>query len=87
MTGAALLTAALAAAAGHGAGLVHFRSLRRVAEMMVAGRGAAAALQVARLAALGLFLALCALAGPAALLAAAAGLLLGRARALRGQDR
>jgi len=85
MTAAALLTGALAAVAGYGVGFVHFRTLRRVAEMLVAGRGAAAALQAGRLAALAAFLTLCALAGSAALLGATAGLMAGRARALRGE--
>lgn len=74
--------ALLGAAAGYGAGLLHFRSLRRVAEGIVAGRKRAVTLQLARLGALGLFLALCALIGAAALLGATLGLMLARRIAL-----
>lgn len=77
------LAALLGFAAGYGAGLLHFRSLARVAEGLLSGRLSAAGMQVARLAALGGFLWLCALAGAAVLIAATAGVLLGRARALR----
>ena len=85
MTGAALLAAEglLGAAAGYGAGLLHFRSLRRVAEGLLAGRKRAVAFQLMRLAALGLFLALCALIGTAALIGAAVGLALARRTVLR----
>ena len=74
----------LAVAAGYGAGLLHFRSLAKVAQGLLAGRLSAVGLQVARMAALGAFLAACALAGAAVLIAGAAGVLLGRAHALRG---
>ncbi len=77
----------LAVAAGYGAGLLHFRSLRRVTDMMVAGRRAAVPLQFARLAGLGMMLLLAALAGAAVLIAAAVGVLAGRARALRQEER
>jgi hypothetical protein len=75
--------ALLALIAGCVAGLLHFRSLARVAEGLFAGRFSAVGLQVARLAALGVFLWVCAIAGAAVLIGAAAGVLLGRARALR----
>ena len=77
------LLALPAFAAGYAAGMLHFRSLALVASRMVEGRLSAVALQLGRLAALGVFLWLCALAGPEVLIAAAAGLLLGRARVLR----
>jgi hypothetical protein len=85
MIGALLLAveALLGAAAGYGAGLLHFRSLQRVAEGIVAGRKRAVAFQLARLAALGAFLALCAMVGAPALLGAALGLTLARRAALR----
>jgi hypothetical protein len=75
--------ALLGAAAGYGAGLLHFRSLRRVADAIVAGRTSAVAIQLARLAALGLFLGLCVWIGAAALLGATLGLTLARRTALR----
>ena len=78
------LQAIAAAAAGYGAGLLHFRSLARVADGLLEGRLSVVLLQLARLAAVGVFLYLCALVGPAALIGAAAGVLLGRARVLRG---
>jgi hypothetical protein len=85
MTGALLIAAEalLGAAAGYGAGLLHFRSLRRVADAIVAGRTRAVALQLARLAALGLFLGFCVWIGAPALLGATLGLTLARRTALR----
>jgi hypothetical protein len=77
-------TAGLAAVAGYGAGLLHFRLLRLVADRIVAGRGGAAGLQIGRFAAMGLFLALCALVGAPALLGAVVGVTFGRAKAVRG---
>jgi hypothetical protein len=74
----------VALAAGYCAGLLHFRTLAWVAERLVAGRLSAVGLQVARMAALTIFLWLCALAGDAVLIAGAAGVMLGRTRALRG---
>lgn len=85
MTGALVIaaTALLGALAGYGAGLVHFRSLRRVAEGFVAGRRGTLALHLARLLGLALFLAACALTGAPALLGAVLGLTLARRRVLR----
>ncbi len=74
----------LAVLAGYAAGLLHFRSLAVIADRMLDGRLSAVGLQLARLAALGLFLYLCAIAGAAVLIGAAVGVMLGRARALRG---
>jgi len=73
----------VAALAGYGIGTVHFRSLARVADMMLAGRMIAVVLQLARLAVLAGFLILAALAGPGPLIAAAAGVLVARARVLK----
>jgi hypothetical protein len=84
MTGLLVIEGLLGAVAGYGAGLLHFRSLARVADGIVSGRAGAVLLQVARLAALGLFLTLCALVGAPSLLGAAAGITLARRRALRG---
>jgi hypothetical protein len=77
----------LAAPAGAVMGWLHFRSLRAVTERLVAGRLSAVVLQMARLAALTLFLYLCARFGAVPLLAAAAGVMTGRTIALRGPDR
>lgn len=74
----------LAALAGFGAGWLHFRSLEQVARRLAEGRLSAVALQIARLALLGFSLFLLAKAGAAPLLAGAAGLMLARARVLRG---
>jgi hypothetical protein len=79
--------AVAAAAGGYAVGIAHFGALRRVADMLVAGRLAGVALQLARMGALALFLTLCALAGAAPLVAGAAGVLAGRARVLRREER
>lgn len=79
------ITAALALAAALGgalAGWLHFASLHRVADLFVAGRLAAVWLQLARLALLVAFLALCARGGAVVLIAGAAGVLAGRALVL-----
>lgn len=72
---------ALAAlAAGVAVGFIHFRTLRRTADAFVGGRAARAlALQLVRLALIGGFLFAAARAGALPLLAAAAGVLAGRA--------
>ena len=78
-------TAALCAAcalAGFAAGWLHFRSLQWLAARMIAGDPAAAALQLARLAAVAAFLYLCARGGAGALLSAATGLFAERALVL-----
>lgn len=77
------LLALAAAVAGFAAGWLHFASLGQVAEMIVAGRLTAIWLQLGRLAALAAFLFLCAQGGAPVLIAAAAGLLAGRAFVLR----
>ena len=69
-------------AAGYGAGLLHFTSLEAVARRMIGGRLSAVALQIGRLAALGLFLWLLARLGTAELLAGTVGILLARSRVL-----
>tara|TARA_R110002074_G_scaffold124886_2_gene261554 strand:+ start:2198 stop:2500 length:303 start_codon:yes stop_codon:yes gene_type:complete len=77
---ASLMLAALAA--GYGWGIVHFRSLRIVADLLVAGNMRAIALQIARLAVLlGLFLVM-SQAGALVLISGAIGLILARARVL-----
>jgi hypothetical protein len=77
------IAAALAALAiGYGAGIVHFRTLKSVARRFVAGDLTAVALQIARLAALGLLLYLFARLGAHVLIAGAAGILLARRRVL-----
>ncbi|MHC0053931.1 N-ATPase subunit AtpR [Actibacterium sp. D379-3] len=79
-----LALAGLAALAGCAVGWLHFRSLRGLAHRMLAGQPSAVALQLARMAGLGLFLYLCAWGGGAAvLLAGACGVLVGRALVLR----
>ncbi len=75
--------AVLAALAGAGAGYLHFRALRGLADQLALGRVWGAALQAARFAGLALFLYGCARLGPLALIAAAAGLLAGRALVMR----
>ena len=80
MSGWALTT--LCATAGFAVGWLHFRSLRWLAARIVGGDPTAAALQWARLAAVAAFLYFCARGGAAPLLAAAAGLWVGRALAL-----
>jgi hypothetical protein len=79
--------AVLAALAGTLVGWLHFRSLRAVTERLVAGRLSAVALQLTRFAALALFLYVCARFGAVPLLAAAAGVMAGRAIVLRRQHR
>ncbi len=75
--------AVFAALAGYAGGVAHVRSLRRVTALLLEGRLSAVALQLARFAALGAFLFICALAGPPVLICGAAGILVGRARTLR----
>ena len=79
----ALLPGLLAAVAGMAAGWLHFRSLRPVTDRLLRGELSAVALQVGRLALLAGFLILCTRAGPGPLLGAAAGVMAGRALALR----
>lgn len=79
-----LIYASAALLAGLGLGWLHFSSLQRVTGMLLAGDGRAVLLQVGRLAVLGLFLFLCVKAGGLVLIAAAAGILAGRAIVLRG---
>ncbi|MWD26144.1 hypothetical protein E0K89_001475 [Aquicoccus sp. SCR17] len=80
----ATLAAALAALpAGALAGWVHFASLRRVTSLLVAGRISGVALQVGRFALLGGVLWLFAQWHPVVLLAGSAGIMAGRACALR----
>lgn len=78
-----LLLAVLAAGSGFVAGWLHFASLARIADMIVAGRLTPILFQLARLAGLGLFLWLCAMGGAAVLLAGAAGVLVARSVVLR----
>lgn len=73
----------LAALAGTGAGWLHFRSLRPLADRIVGGDWRALALQVVRLGAMAGFLAFAAQGGAAVLIAAAAGVLAGRQLVLR----
>lgn len=73
-----------AALAGFALGWLHFASLSRVTDMLVAGRMSAVLLQLARLAVLAGFLILCARAGAWVLIAGAAGVLTARAFVLRG---
>lgn len=70
----------IAALAGYGAGRLHFASLHRIADLIVAGRLAAIGLQLGRLVLLGVFLFLCVQFGAATLLAGAAGILTARQR-------
>ncbi len=85
MTGIAELAglAIPAALAGGVAGWLHIRSLRPVADGLLKGDPMAVVLQIARFVGLGIFLYLCARLGAAPLLAAAAGVLIGRAVVLR----
>ncbi|MCA8879421.1 MAG: hypothetical protein KDA73_05530 [Rhodobacteraceae bacterium] len=69
--------------AGVALGWLHFRSLRRVAERLVAGEPAAVLLQITRILMLALFLYLCARLGASTLLAAAAGVYIGRVLVMR----
>ncbi|MCA0920139.1 ATP synthase subunit I [Pseudooceanicola nanhaiensis] len=82
---APLLLAALALAAGTGAGIVHFASLRRVTALYLEGGLAArtVALQLLRLALLAALLVGLALLGALPLLCGTLGLLLGRQIVLR----
>lgn len=75
--------AIIAAVAGLGLGWLHFASLARVADWLLAGRLAAVALQLARFALLGGFLFLCSRGGALVLLAGAAGVLSARVLVLR----
>lgn len=79
---AGVILAALAG--GTALGWLHFYTLARVSDMLLAGRIAGVALQVARFAVLGLFLWFCATQGWPVLLAATTGVLLGRWILLRG---
>lgn len=78
-----LILCGAALVAGAVAGWAHFMSLRRVADLFTEGRMSAVALQLGRLAALGVFLWLCTRGGAAVLIAGALGILLGRAVALK----
>jgi hypothetical protein len=71
---------------GYAAGVAHVRSLRRVTDLFLAGRGLAIVLQVGRFIALGGILLLAALGGAPVLLVTAAGVLVGRSRALRRES-
>lgn len=82
--GQTIALALAALLAGYGAGWLHFASLARVADLLAAGRLWALWLQLLRLVALGLFLYLCARGGALVLLAAGAGVLLGRHHVVRG---
>lgn len=73
----------MAAFAGFALGWIHFASLSRVADLFVAGRLSAVALQVARLAALGAFFWIGAQQGAVTLIAGAAGVLAARQLVLR----
>jgi len=81
-----LLLVLLAGLAGIGIGWLHFSSLERVAEMIVAGRLSAIGLQLGRLALLGAILWLFAQAGALVLIAGAAGILVGRVIVMRGAN-
>lgn len=69
-------------AAGYGAGLVHFTTLETVARRITGGRLSAVALQIGRLAVLGLFLFLLVKLGATELLVGSAGIMLARSRVL-----
>lgn len=87
MSSAASLPIVLAAAlAGTGAGWLHFYSLRLLADRIVAGAPRALALQCLRLAVMAGFLILTAQAGAFALLAAAAGVFVGRWVVIRAAE-
>lgn len=75
--------AAAALVAGIAAGWAHFASLRHVADLFAAGRMRAIGLQLARLAALGVFFWLCTRGGSAVLIAGVLGVLIGRVIALK----
>jgi N-ATPase, AtpR subunit len=72
----------LALAGGYFAGIIHFRSLRIVTRRLMAGDWTAVVLQFARLVGLGAMLWLFAQWDAYALLAAAAGIVMGRGRVL-----
>lgn len=82
-----LILALGALIAGIAAGWAHFASLRRVADLFTEGRMSAVALQLGRLAALGVFLWLCTRGGAPVLIAGAVGILIGRAVALKGAEK
>jgi hypothetical protein len=75
---------AVATFAGIAMGCIHFVTLSRVTDLLLAGRIAGVGLQVARFALLGGFLWLCAKGGWPVLLAGALGVLAGRTLVLRG---
>ena len=68
---------------GTAAGWLHFASLARIADMILAGHLRAIALQLLRILLLAAFLWLCTRGGPAVLFAGAAGVLAGRALVMR----
>lgn len=78
----AVVAAVVALPLGYGAGLVYFRALRASVVDLPSGTAVLGAM-ARRLGAVTVLLVLAALAGAPALLAAAAGLLLGRARVMR----
>jgi hypothetical protein len=73
----------LAALAGAVLGWIHFRSLHAVTELLLEGRFSAIALQLTCFAILAAFLFICGRLGTVPLLAAAAGVMAGRAIVLR----
>ena len=77
----------IASLAGTGAGWLHFRSLRSLADRIVGGDRRALALQLLRLGGMAGFLVLAAQGGAFALLAAAAGVFVGRWLVLRAARR
>ena len=83
MTATDLFWMTLAALAGFAAGAAHFATLSPIARMLAEGRVIAVGLQTARLVLLGLFLWFVARHGATILLAAAGGLMAGRAAVLR----
>lgn len=78
-----ILLAVGAALAGTIAGWVHFASLARVTDLLIAGRIAGVGLQAGRFVLLGGFLWLCAQGGWIVLLSGAVGILAGRTLVLR----
>lgn len=88
MTGTmSLILALLFALAGDGIGWLHFRSLRPVAALIVGGDRRALGIQLLRLAGMAGFLVLAAQGGALVLLAAAAGVFVGRWQVLRAARR
>ncbi|MEQ9462452.1 MAG: hypothetical protein RJQ10_02230 [Haliea sp.] len=77
------LAALAAALAGTLAGWIHFTSLARVTDLLVAGRIQGVGLQLGRFVLLGVFLWICAQGGWVVLVAAAVGILAGRTLVLR----